>query len=141
MKRIAITLALLFTGATLLAEAGPGGYEMTTYYMVFLKKGPAWSATSTPETKKLQEAHLANIMRLFKEGKIAVAGPFADGGDILGIFVFQNVTADEAKELTNTDPAVKAGRMVMDVHPWYAAKGLRVDPPGPQPLSKEPSEP
>jgi uncharacterized protein YciI len=131
MKRIITTVALLFICGSLLAETSPGGYEMTTYYMVFLRKGPNWTATSTPETKEIQQAHLANIVRLQKEGKMAVAGPFMDRGDILGIFIYQNVTSDEAKALTETDPAVRAGRLVMEVHPWYAAKGLKVDPPAP----------
>jgi hypothetical protein len=38
-------------------------------------------------------------------------------------------TLDEAKALAAEDPAVKAGRLVIDVYPWFAAKGLKIDPP------------
>jgi hypothetical protein len=31
---------------------------------------------------------------------------------------------DEAKALIATDPAVKAGRLAMDVHPWLVPDGI-----------------
>ena len=40
-----------------------GAGQMTTYFIAFLKKGPAWTASQSPELKSLQEAHLANIRR------------------------------------------------------------------------------
>ena len=33
---------------------------------------------------------------------------------------------EEAKELAANDSAVKAGRLILEVHPWFAAKGLTV---------------
>ena len=62
-----------------------------------------------------------NIFRLADEGKLAVAGPFLDGGDLKGIYVFNVSTIEEAKALTETDPAIKAGRLVMELHPWYGS--------------------
>ena len=93
--------------------------HMGTVYLVLLKKGPAWSAEKTPESKAIQEGHLANIGRLWKEGKLAVAGPLGDNGDIRGIFIFQVATLEEAKALTDSDPAIKAGRLVAEIHPWW----------------------
>ncbi|HEY7113469.1 MAG TPA: YciI family protein [Thermoanaerobaculia bacterium] len=107
-------------------EIGPGGFEMTTYYVGFLRKGPAWSGENTPENRKLQEAHLANILRLANEGKLLVAGPFLDGGDLRGLYVFKVGTADEAKALVATDPAVASGHLTFELHPWYAAKNISV---------------
>ena len=50
--------------------------EMRMYYMVFLRRGPTWTATATPEATKVSQAHRANIERLTKEGLMVVAGPF-----------------------------------------------------------------
>ena len=43
--------------------------DMAIYYVYLLKKGPTWSAHSTPEIAALQEAHLNNLRRLGEEGK------------------------------------------------------------------------
>jgi alpha-L-fucosidase 2 len=72
---------------------------------------------------------MANIRRMAAAGKLTVAGPFSDGGDMRGMFIFNNTTMDEARALADTDPAVKAGRLVLELHPWYAGAGLRVNPP------------
>jgi len=69
-------------------------------------------------------AHLKNIMRLADEGKLIVAGPFLDDQPIRGIFIFNVSTVEEAKKLTETDPAIKAGSLVMELHPWYGSTGL-----------------
>jgi uncharacterized protein YciI len=31
---------------------------------------------------------------------------------------------DEARALAETDPAVKAGRLAMDIHPWLVPEGV-----------------
>jgi uncharacterized protein YciI len=130
MKRLLIAVSIVFASMSVYAAtAGPGGYEMTTYYVAFLYRGAKWTAQVTAETKKIQEEHLANIQRMAESGKLVVAGPFTDDGELRGIFVFQGVTREEAEQLCANDPAVKAGRLRIELHPWYAAKGIRVDPP------------
>ena len=101
-------------------------YEMTTYYMAFLKKGPQWSPEITEETNKVQAAHLANIERLVEEGKMILAGPFLDEWEVRGIFVYKVDSMEEAIALTKQDPAVIAGRLSLEVHPWYSAKGITI---------------
>ncbi|MGH6629799.1 MAG: YciI family protein, partial [Burkholderiales bacterium] len=101
--------------------------EMTTYYVGFLYRGPKWTPEETPELRRLQEEHLANIRRLADSGKLLLAGPFTDGGDLRGMFVFKVDSMEEAKALSDGDPAVKAGRLRVELHPWYSAKGIRVD--------------
>ncbi len=58
------------------------------------------------------------------EGKLIVAGPFMDDQSIRGIFIFNVSTVEEAKKLTETDPAIKAGALVMELHPWYGSAAL-----------------
>ena len=112
---------------------GPHGYEMTTYYVALLYRGPNWSADDTPERQKIMQGHLANIGRLADEGKLILAGPFRDGTDLSGMFVFQVASLEEAKALCDTDPAVQAGRLRVELHPWFSAKGINVPKPAPQP--------
>lgn len=99
-------------------------YGMSKYVLAFLKAGPNRDQDSTTAAN-LQRAHLDNIKRLAELGKLSLAGPFLDGGEIRGIYIFNVETVEEAEELTNTDPAVKAGRLVMELHPWYGSAALK----------------
>jgi uncharacterized protein YciI len=101
--------------------------QMTTYYVGFLYRGAQWTPGETPELKRLQEEHLANIRRLADSGKLLLAGPFTDGGDLRGMFVFKVDSMEEAKALAEGDPAVKAGRLRVELHPWFSAKKIRID--------------
>jgi uncharacterized protein YciI len=98
-------------------------YGMKTYVMAFLKAGPNRDR-GKEEAQKLQTAHMANINRLAAEGKLVVAGPFADNGPIRGIYVFDVATVAEAEALVRTDPAIQAGSLTMELHPWYASAAL-----------------
>ncbi|HPH20043.1 MAG TPA: YciI family protein, partial [Haliscomenobacter sp.] len=89
----------------------------------FLKAGPNRDLDSTAAAK-LQEAHLKNIFRMAKEGKLLMAGPFMDDTEIRGIYIFDVRSIEEAQKLTETDPAIKAGSLVMELHPWYGSAVL-----------------
>jgi uncharacterized protein len=102
---------------------GADGIGMKVYVMAFLKKGPNRSQDST-EAARLQAAHMANIQRMAAEGSLVLAGPFMDDGDLRGIYVFNVSTVDSARALTESDPAVKAGRLAMELHPWYGSAAL-----------------
>ena len=98
--------------------------KMTTAYLAFLMRGPKWTPERNPQTEELQKAHLANIVRLNKLGKLVVAGPFGDSGKFAGLFVFRVGSLEEAQALAATDPAVKAGRLALDIHPWVVSEGI-----------------
>jgi uncharacterized protein YciI len=96
---------------------------MKVYVMAFLKKGPNRNQDSG-EAARLQAAHMANIQRMAEEGTLVLAGPFMDDGDLRGIYVFNVPTVEDARKLTETDPAVKSGRLAMELHPWYGSAAL-----------------
>ena len=127
-------LAVLLTGATPPPASPPARAEpegMTTYYLGFLKRGPSWTRARTPEIEALQEAHLANIRRLAETGELLLAGPFTDNGELRGLFLFQVDSLEKAKARCDTDPMVKAGHLVVELHPWMGPRGIRYEkPPG-----------
>lgn len=104
--------------SNLAKNLGADDFGMKKYVMAFLKKGPNRSQDST-QRDEIQRAHLKNIMRLAEEGKLIIAGPFLDDKDIRGIFIFNVESIKEARKLTESDPAVKAGVLEMELHPWY----------------------
>jgi uncharacterized protein YciI len=93
-------------------------FQMKQYFMVFLTRGPNRSQDSATAAH-IQVGHLENITRLFNEKKMVMAGPFLDDGIYRGIFLFDVTTEAEVKQLLQTDPAVKAGRLGYEIHPWY----------------------
>jgi uncharacterized protein YciI len=109
--------------AALAEKLGADEYGMKQYVLAFLKSGPTRSQ-SEEEARRLQRAHLDNIKRLAEEGKLVLAGPFLDEGEVRGIYVFDVRTVEEARALTESDPSIQAGRLVMELHPWYGSAGL-----------------
>ncbi len=95
-------------------------------FLVFLKKGPNRKEgdDKDPEIQELQKAHIANIQRLAGEHKLAVAGPFGDDGELRGIFILRVKRYEEARDLCATDPMVKVGRLVAELHPWDVFEGM-----------------
>lgn len=102
---------------------GADDYGMKTFVMAFLKRGPNRDRDSA-EAYDLQKAHMDNISRLIEEGKMVLAGPFGGDGDLRGIFIFNVETVEEAKALTESDPAIQAGSLEMELIPWYGSAAV-----------------
>jgi uncharacterized protein YciI len=110
--------------AALAEKLGADEYGMSVYVMAFLKEGPN-KTLSAEESSELQSAHMANIGRLADEGKLMLAGPFLDKGPLRGIYIFDVESIEEAKALTNSDPAIQAGILEMELHPWYGSAAIK----------------
>jgi uncharacterized protein len=104
-------------------EFGADEYGMKKYVLAFLKRGPNRSADAK-KAEELQAAHLKNIGRMSAAGKLVLAGPFLDDGELRGIYIFNVATVAEAEALTRTDPAIQAGSLVMELKEWYGSAAL-----------------
>jgi len=109
--------------STLAKKLKADDYGMHKYVMCFLKTGSNKSL-SADSSKKIQAAHLKNIKDLASQGKLVVAGPFMDETELEGIFILNATTIEEAQALVNTDPAVKVGVLIMELHSWYGSAAL-----------------
>ncbi|WP_370477533.1 YciI family protein [Tamlana flava] len=96
---------------------------MQQYFMAFLKTGPI-RGQNEEETADLQKEHLAHLGKMYELGYADISGPFGDDGDIRGITIYNVPTLKMADSLANADPMVKAGRLEIEIHPWWAAKGF-----------------
>lgn len=96
---------------------------MQQYFMAFLKKGPNRDQ-SPAEADSLQQLHLAHLGRMYELGYADISGPFGDDGDIRGITIYNTPTLQMADSLAHLDPMVQAGRLEIEIHPWWAAKGF-----------------
>jgi uncharacterized protein YciI len=104
-------------------RTGADDYGMHHYVFAILRAGKA-KRPEGKEMEALQAGHLKNIMRLGDEGKLALAGPFMDDGEMRGIFIFNVATVEEAKKLVATDPLISGGYLDVEFHPWYGSAAL-----------------
>jgi len=105
-------------------KLGADDYGMKKYVLVILKTGENTSATSE-ETSAAFRGHMENINRLVDEGKLIVAGPLGKNDKTYrGIFILGVPTVEEASELVQTDPAVKAKLLDVELFPWYGSAAL-----------------
>lgn len=107
-------------------KEGDTTYLMQQYYIVFLKSGENRSQDSIT-LAKLQEQHMAHLSRMYSEGYTSLTGPMGDDGELRGIVIYNTPTQKEADSLARLDPMVMAGRLKVEVHPWWVAKGGKLN--------------
>ncbi len=129
--------------AELAKRLGADERGMRKYVLVILKTG-AKRVPDGPERDAMFAGHFANIGRLAKEGKLAVAGPFdKDPSGWRGLYVFAVDDIAAARALTETDPVIVKGEMVAEYHDWYGSAAAmlipewhdRLVPPAPAPAA------
>lgn len=96
---------------------------MQEYYMAFLKRGPI-RGQNEEEAAELQKLHRAHLGKMYDMGYADISGPFGDDGDMRGVTIYNVPTLKMADSLANSDPMVIAGRLIIEIHPWWAAKGF-----------------
>jgi len=102
-------------------SAVPPGFEipkdMATYYVAIYVRGPKFMTTESPEHVSITRDHLKYIRRMIEEKKYMFAGPLLDGGDKQGIAIVSAASAQDAQRLAESDPAIAAGHMAVELHP------------------------
>ncbi len=96
---------------------------MRAYWLGFLARGPRASEPRTPHVDTLMSQHLANLGLMWEAGALVAAGPFLDGEDVRGVCVFVCDSAEAAARVA-FDPAVREGRLRLELHPWYGPAGI-----------------
>ena len=109
--------------AALAAKLGADERGMKMYVMCFLKTGPL-KVDDAAKRAELMKGHFGMINRLAEEKKLVVAGPFSEGGEFRGIYLFDVKTIEEAQKLTETDPSIKEGYFKVEFIKWYGSAAL-----------------
>jgi uncharacterized protein YciI len=95
------------------------------FELVLLKRPTELATIPDEEVDRLQDLHLAHLQGLAKTGAIRVAGPFDEQSDqsLRGMAIYQTGSIERTRELAASDPAVRAGRLEVDVMYFYCPKG------------------
>ena len=117
-----------FAPPTQPAASDPNKMDIEPLIFGVLMRGPAAKAQPPVHTEaqrqEIQKGHLAYMGELNKQGKLVAAGPFMDDGEWRGIVIYRVADVKEAQALAAGDPAVKAGRLVIEARPWMTLKGI-----------------
>ena len=100
-------------------------------YQLVLLVSPE-NAPDLPEERieEIQTQHLAHLTKMRDDGYMLIAGPFSDQPDerLRGMCLYRVGSIERARELAGADPAVKAGRLEVQVLTWWVKSGRMVFP-------------
>lgn len=110
---------------TLADKLGGDDYGMKSYFLVILETGANTTADKELIGKSFR-GHMDNINRMVEERKLIVAGPLGKNeNNYRGIFILDNIESlEEAKELLQTDLAIKNGILDYQIFTWYGSAAL-----------------
>lgn len=103
-------------------ESFPPG--MSPYVLGLLYRVAGRADLDENVAEELQSAHVAHIQRLLDSGVALVAGPLLDDGDLRGVLLFPDRPLDEIRAAFGDDPAVREGRLSLELHPLMAQDGI-----------------
>lgn len=123
MKNVMITIGMLcfMLFASNTYGQDENGPQLVSYYFVELVPNLEKDSISPTESQKILNAHLQNIKDMAQQGKLLLAGPFADGG---GLFILDAKSKEEAMAWVLEDPAVKAEVFDFNLRKWFTEKGM-----------------
>jgi uncharacterized protein YciI len=91
------------------------------------------NSTAHDDDDAIQDAHMAYLASLHREGKVLAAGP-APHEDLRGIVIFL-CDVNETVRLMDVDPSVKAGWFDVEVIPWSVPRDVLTFSSAPLPRS------
>lgn len=103
--------------------------ENRWFWLMLLMTGPRRDHDEAT-ADRIQREHLAHLFELEASGKLRLFGPVRDAGDLRGIGVLTVATLEEAEALMAEDPAVVAGRLRVEVRPWFTRPGAALPAEG-----------
>ncbi|TGE22419.1 hypothetical protein E5K00_19455 [Hymenobacter aquaticus] len=125
MKKQGILLLTLVLGLGALPVAAQSAkrakHHLTpakTYYLVLLKNGSA-RGQDLETVATIRAGHAAHLQQLTRQGRLTLAGRCPGANSTLGgMYILSAKDLDEARRLTQADPAVQAGSLTMEIYPW-----------------------
>jgi uncharacterized protein YciI len=102
--------------------------DLEAFELVVLHRPGAPRDYDEETLARIQREHLAYHASLRASGQIVTNGPVVDQPDesLRGLTFYRTGSLKEARRLAQADPAVKAGRLAIEVMTWYCPPGTMV---------------
>ena len=104
--------------------------DLEAFELVFLRRPAAAPDYPEAELDRIQREHLAYHARLREAGQVVTNGPVEGPPDpsLRGLTFYRTGSLAEARRLAEDDPAVRAGRLTVQIMTWYCPPGTMGKP-------------
>jgi uncharacterized protein len=99
--------------------------DLEAFELVLLRTPENAPAYDDAELERIQGEHLAHHARLRESGQVVTNGPVVDQPDtsLRGLAFYRTGSLEQARQLAEADPAVRAGRLTVEIMTWYCPPG------------------
>ena len=99
--------------------------DLEAFELVLLRTPENAPAYDDAELERIQAEHLAHHARLRESGQVVTNGPVVDQPDtsLRGLAFYRTGSLEQARQLAEADPAVRAGRLTVEIMTWYCPPG------------------
>jgi len=109
--------------------------DFDRFTVVLLLTNPDAPELDDEEAASLQDAHMSHLADLHAAGHLLAAGPLSDEQRLYRGLSILSVGPEQARELKEADPAVRAGIFTLEVIPWMVPAGAIASAPARFPRS------
>ncbi len=119
LARLAAVTAAAIVAIGLSSRESPRAATMKDIrYVVIHSPGPAWKQGTPIFEQPGLQGHIDHYRKLHADGKLALGGPFLDGGAGGMMVPEAGLSEAEVRAFAEADPAVKSGLLKAEIRPW-----------------------
>ena len=104
--------------------------DLEAFELVLLRRPENAPEYDEAEIERIQREHLAHHDRLRARGQVVTNGPVIEPPDpsLRGLTFYRTGSLEESRQLAEADPAVRAGRLALEIMTWYCPPGTMSKP-------------
>jgi uncharacterized protein len=104
--------------------------DLEAFELVLLRRPGSAPDLPDEELDRIQREHIAYHVQLRAAGQVATNGPVDGPADpsLRGLTFYRTGSLDQSRQLAENDPAVRAGRLTVEIMTWYCPPGTMTQP-------------
>ena len=104
--------------------------DLEAFELVLLRRPGSAPDYPDDELERIQREHLAYHARLREAGHVVTNGPVDGQPDpsLRGLAFYRTGSLERSRLLAEDDPAVRAGRLTVEIMTWYCPPGTMSQP-------------